>query len=151
MNKVKVKIAALNLNHNEGLPKYETAGAAGMDLRSNEKKVIAPYSTALISTGIYVAVPDGYEIQVRPRSGMSLKTKIRIANSPGTVDSDYRGELCILCENIGGSAYQVSVGDRLAQIVLKEVPQIEWESVETPTDLPTTDRGTGGFGSTGKA
>ena len=141
-----------DLNHNEGKPKYETLGAAGMDVRANEEVSIAPGATVLIPTGIYMAIPGGFEVQVRPRSGLSLKTKFRIANSPATIDSDYRGELMLIAQNTGSLDYlNYKIGERLAQIVLCPVYQIVWDEVMSKEDLPSTDRGEGGFGSTGTA
>lgn len=134
--------------HDFGLPQYETAGAAGMDVRANAEITVRPGETKLIPTGIFVAIPEGYEIQVRPRSGLSLKTKLRVANSPGTIDSDYRNEVCIIAENTGFDEIHFALGDRVAQIVLAEVPKIVWSVVESKDQLPSTDR-TGGFGSTG--
>jgi dUTP pyrophosphatase len=136
-------------NHDWDLPQYETLGASGLDVRANMDYTIQPASTALIPTGIYMAVPDGYEVQVRPRSGLSLKTSFRIANSPGTIDADYRGELCIIATNTSNiSSFGIAIGDRIAQIVLMEVPKIEWVPVAQKADLPPTIRGEGGFGST---
>ena len=139
-----------DFKHKDGLPKYETTGAAGMDVRANEKVTLQPKETKLIGTGIYVRIPDGFEIQVRPRSGLSLKTAFRIPNSPGTVDSDYVAkEICVIAENTHGSVeMNISIGERIGQLVLNEVPQIVWDVVMTKEDLGTSDR-TGGFGSTG--
>lgn len=149
MYKVPVKVWT-SFNHTDGLPKYETEHAAGMDVRANEDVLLRPKETKLIPTGIFMAIPQGYEVQVRPRSGLSLKTKFRIANAPGTVDADYRGELCIIAENTDGSnELVVNVGDRVAQIVIQEVPQIVWDEVISRDALPSTERGEGGFGSTG--
>lgn len=132
------------------LPKYETAGAAGMDVQASEDIIIRPHDTKLVKTGLYVQIPQGYEIQVRPRSGLSLKTDFRVANSPGTVDADYRGELCVIAWNKGEQEMIIKKGDRIGQIVLQTVPQIEWVEVSNKSDLDSTDRGSGGFGSTGK-
>lgn len=128
------------------LPKFETDGAAGVDLRSTETVVIPPKSTALVPTGLFVEIPVGYELQIRPRSGLSLKTKLRVANSPGTIDSDYRGEIKIIMDNIGDKAIAIVSGERVAQAVLCPVSQFTW--VEQ-NNLSETDRGEGGFGSTG--
>lgn len=150
MTKVPVRVYTA-FNHDHGLPQYETIGAAGMDVRTNESVTLQPKETKLIPTGLFVAIPPGYEIQMRPRSGMSLKTKLRIANAPGTIDSDYRQEVQIIAENTHGSAEMfIAKGERVGQIVLKEVPQIEWVPVDSEADLGVTDR-TGGFGSTGTA
>ncbi len=146
MNKVHVKIF-----REDGivLPKYETSGAAGMDICAKELVHFDPHATKLVKTGIFVQIPNGYEIQVRPRSGMSLKTPLRVANSPGTIDSDYRGEICVIMHNTANFEFVVNAGDRIAQLVIKEVPQIEWFPVYDKNILSITERGTGGFGSTG--
>lgn len=148
--KVPVKIYTEELQHEYKLPRYESLGAAGMDIRANESVHLQPNETKLIKTGIFVAIPTGWEIQIRPRSGMSLKTKLRIANSPGTIDSDYRGEVCVIAENTHNSVeLNITAGERIAQMVLKSVPEIVWEQVTTKEELNITDR-KGGFGSTGK-
>ena len=147
---VPVKIFAEDLKHNEGLPSYAKIGDSGMDIRANERVTIPPKETMLIHTGIHVGIPEGYEIQVRPRSGLSLKTKLRVANSPGTVDQSYTGEVCVIAENTHGSQdFIVNIGDRIAQLVLQEVPKIEWVPVQDKTQLGDTARGSDGFGSTG--
>lgn len=148
MKQIPVKVFA-RLNHENGLPRYETAGAAGMDVRANEEVVVPAKGTKLVPTGLFVAVPDGYEIQVRPRSGLSLKTVLRVANAPGTVDSDYRGEICVLVWNTGDEDFTIPFAERIGQLVLSEVPQIVWEPVGSMDDLGSTQRGVGGFGSTG--
>lgn len=148
--KVPVQIFA-KLMHEYGLPAYETEGAAGMDVRANADVALMPGETKLVPTGLWVAIPDGYEIQVRPRSGLSLKTGLRVANAPGTIDSDYRGECCVVMQNTSDKPFQVLLGERIAQFVIKEVPQIEWEPVYGLDMLGVTTRGAGGFGSTGKA
>lgn len=134
-------------NSKNPLPAYQTAGSAGCDIYSNETLTIEPGQTVIVKTGLKMAVPIGYEVQVRPRSGLSYKTKLRVANSPGTIDSDYRGEVGVILDNIGDTSITFFTGERIAQFVLKEVPQIEWEEVES---LDETDRGEGGFGSTNK-
>lgn len=147
--KVKVKIYA-ELNHEHGLPVYAKPGDSGMDIRANEPITLQPKETKLIPTGIYVGLPEGYEIQVRPRSGMSLKTKLRVANAPGTVDSSYHGEICIIAENTHGAVeMNIAKGERVAQIVLQKVPVIEWEPVLSVDQLGDSERGAAGFGSTG--
>lgn len=128
------------------LPKFETDGAAGVDLRSSETVVILPKGTVLVPTGIFVEIPAGYELQIRPRSGMSLKTKLRVANAPGTIDSDYRGEIKVIMDNIGDEPISIASGERIAQMVLCPVFQFDWVEKES---LGETDRGVGGFGSTG--
>lgn len=136
------------LPHGEGLPlpAYATTGAAGMDVVSAEDVVIAPGARHAVATGLAVAIPQGYEIQVRPRSGLALKHGITVPNTPGTIDSDYRGELKVILINLGNEAFTVQRGDRVAQLVLAPVVQAAWDEV---TELDATDRGAGGFGSTG--
>lgn len=129
------------------IPKYQTSGAAGFDFHASERVVIMPGETVLVGTGLSFEIPLGYELQVRPRSGMSVKTKLRVSNSPGTIDSDYRGEVKIIIDNIGHSPYTVEIGDRIAQGVVSEFSRFEFEEV---TDLTETERGAGGFGSSGK-
>lgn len=131
------------------LPKYETAGAAGMDVYAAETTEILAGSVKAVGTGLYVEIPRGFEIQVRPRSGLSSKTPLRIANAPGTVDHDYRGELKVLLWNTGQVGLTIRRGDRIAQIVLKEVPIINWDVVDSLDMFSSTERGAGGFGSTG--
>lgn len=134
------------------LPQYETVGSAGMDVRAfiPEPIMIEPNNRALIPTGLFVEIPEGYEIQVRPRSGLALKKGITVANTPGTVDSDYRNEIGVILINLGVETFVVNPGDRIAQLVLNQVPQINWIPVNSREDLSSTDRGLGGFGSTGK-
>lgn len=130
------------------IPQYAREGDAGMDIRAAETVVIAPKKTVLIPTGLKVAIPDGYEIQVRPRSGLSLKTPLRVANSPGTIDAGYRDEVCIIMQNTSDdSEFTIEKGDRVAQFVLQKVPKICFAHVESVKDIGA-DRG-GGFGSTG--
>lgn len=130
------------------LPAYAKEGDAGMDVRAAEAVEIMPGKTVLVPTGLKVAIPDGYEIQVRPRSGLSLKTPLRITNSPGTIDSGYRDEICIIIQNTSSSEpYKVEKGDRVAQIVLQRVPKIHFTQVESVKEIGS-NRG-GGFGSTG--
>ena len=149
--KVPVKIYT-EISHEHGLPTYAHHGDSGMDIRANQNITLQPKETKLVPTGIFVGLPEGYEFQVRPRSGMSLKTKLRICNSPGTLDEQYRGEICIIAENTHGSIdFTIAKGDRIAQIVLQEVPKIEWVQVFSKDDLGYTDRGEGAFGSTGNA
>ena len=130
-------------------PEYAKNGDAGLDIKSVETKCLRPGETTTIKTGLYVALPFGYELQVRPRSGLSLKTKMRVANSSGTIDSNYRGEICIIVDNIGEHEINILYGDRIAQIVLKQVPTIKWHNVSTKDELNETNRGSAGFGSTG--
>ena len=131
------------------LPQFETTQSAGMDLRANIEApvVLKPGDRALIPTGIKMALPDGYEAQIRPRSGLAYKHGITVLNSPGTIDADYRGDVGVLLINHGREAFIVEDGMRVAQMVVAQYSQFEWESVE---DLDETARGAGGFGSTGK-
>lgn len=132
------------------VPEYAKTGDAGMDIRASETVCVYPGETKVIKTGLYVAIPTGYELQVRPRSGMSAKTNIRVANAPGTIDSNYRGEIGVIVDNIGNDEYYINQGDRIAQLVLSRVPTIRWQAVENVEALGETNRGAGGFGSTGK-
>lgn len=143
-----MKVKVINKSANN-LPFYATKGSAGMDVYSNEELELGPLSTTIVKTGLFVKIPEGYEIQVRPRSGLSAKSKLRIANSPGTIDSDYLGEIGIIIDNISDNYHHlIKKGERIAQLVLKKVEQIEWEEVEEFSEM--TERNTGGFGSTGK-
>lgn len=143
-----VAIEVKRLAHGEGLdlPRYATTGAAGMDIVSAEDVTIAPTSRHAVATGLSVAIPQGYEIQVRPRSGLAFKHGITVPNTPGTIDSDYRGELKVLLINHGTEEFAVARGDRVAQLVVAPVTQGAWVEVD---ELDATDRGAGGFGSTG--
>jgi dUTP pyrophosphatase len=135
-----------------GLPTYETTGSAGADLRANlanqEPVILAPGARALIATGLRLAIPEGFEVQIRPRSGLALKHGVTLANTPGTIDSDYRGPLGVILINLGSEAFTVVHGDRIAQMVVAPVVQASFATV---TSLSETSRGTGGFGSTGKS
>ncbi len=134
-----------------GLPHYASAGAAGADLRANFEDrgqvELAPGTRALIPTGLRLAIPAGYEVQLRPRSGLALKHGITLPNSPGTIDSDYRGPLGVILQNTGDAPFTVAHGDRIAQMVVAPVVQAAFEA----GPLDDTDRGAGGFGSTGAA
>ena len=143
---MKVKI----VNHSPyPCPAYATPQSAGLDLRANltEPVVLQPLQRALIPTGLYIALPPGYEAQVRPRSGLAIKHGITVLNSPGTVDADYRGELKVILVNLSDQPFEIVPGERIAQMVVARHEQVEWEQVE---ELDETERGTGGFGSTGK-
>ena len=130
------------------LPEYKTSGAAAFDFESMIDIIINPNETRIIPTGLAFEIPDGYELQVRPRSGLSAKTKLRVSNSPGTIDSDYRGEVCIILDNISSEeSYTINKGERIAQGVISKVEKITFEEVE---NLSETERGEAGFGSTGK-
>jgi dUTP pyrophosphatase len=130
------------------LPAYATAGASGLDLKASipASIVLAPLQRMLVSTGLYIALPEGLEAQVRPRSGLALKNGITVLNSPGTIDSDYRGELKVLLINLSDQSFTIQDGDRIAQLVIAAYHQIDWQEVTT---LSETVRGTGGHGSTG--
>lgn len=144
-----VKVELLPLPNMDGLPlpEYETDGAAGLDLRATEAGIINPGEIKIIPTGISVAIPDGYEIQVRPRSGLAAKHGVTVLNSPGTIDSDYRGEIKAIMINHGSAAFTYARGDRIAQMVLAPVARA---SFIVTADLSLTSRGDGHFGSTGK-
>lgn len=143
-----VAVRILRLPHGEGLalPAYATAGAAGMDVLSAEDVTLAPGARHAVATGLAMAIPPGFEIQVRPRSGLALKHGITVPNTPGTIDSDYRGELKVILINHGSEPFAIMRGDRVAQLVLAPVVQAMWNEV---SDLDETERGAGGFGSTG--
>ena len=143
-----VPVEVKRLPHGEGLalPAYATAGSAGMDVVSAEDVTIAPGARHAVATGLSVAIPEGYEIQVRPRSGLAFKHGITVPNTPGTIDSDYRGELKVLLINHGAKPFDIARGDRVAQLVIAPVVQAKWIEVD---ELDATERGAGGFGSTG--
>ncbi len=144
-----VKVLIKKLDPSIKLPEYKTDGASGMDLKAFLKKPIniKPKNSSLVPTGLSVAFPVNYEIQIRPRSGLAAKNNISVLNTPGTIDSDYRGEIKIILYNHGNVDFLVNNGDRIAQMVLTPVIKMELEEVN---DLPETIRGEGGFGSTGK-
>lgn len=144
-----VTIKLLRLPHGEGLelPAYATSGAAGMDVRSAKDMVLKSGERAVVPTGFKIAIEDGYEVQMRPRSGLALKHGITLPNSPGTIDSDYRGELGVILINHGDEDFSIAKGDRIAQMVVAPVWQGACVLVD---DLDDTERGTGGYGSTGK-
>ena len=130
------------------LPSYATALSAGMDLRANltEPVILRPLDRAMVPTGLYIALPAGYEAQVRPRSGLAAKKGITVLNSPGTVDADYRGEIRVILVNLSHEDFIVEPGERIAQMVIARHERVEWDAVEA---LDETERGAGGFGSTG--
>lgn len=146
MHKIKVQVV---MEEGVQLPKYESQGAAGLDVRANIKEGIALGSLerVLIPTGIKMAIPEGYEVQVRPRSGLAMKHGISLLNTPGTIDADYRGELKIIVVNLSKVVYVIEPQERIGQLVLNKVEQMEFEIVES---LEETIRGEGGFGHTGK-
>lgn len=141
------KIKIVNKSDNP-LPAYETAGSAGMDLRAqlSEPVILKPLQRALIPTGLFIELPDGYEAQIRPRSGLALKKGLSLLNSPGTIDSDYRGELKIIMINLSNETTIVNTGERIAQMVIAKYEKVAFTEVD---ELTETDRGAGGFGHTG--
>lgn len=148
-----VTVQVCPLPHFEGLelPAYETSGSAGIDVRAavptGEPVTLKPGERAMVPTGLSVAIPEGYEIQVRPRSGLAAKHGLTCLNTPGTIDSDYRGEIKVILINLGAEAFVIQRGERIAQLVLAPVTRLAWREVDA---LDETARGVGGFGSTGR-
>jgi len=142
-----VKVKVVNKSSN-ALPQYATEFSAGMDVRSNtaEPVVLAPMQRAMVPTGLFLEIPAGYEVQVRPRSGLAAKKGLTVLNAPGTIDSDYRGEVCVILVNLSSETVVLDPGERIAQLVLAKHEVIEWEQVD---ELSASERGAGGFGSTG--
>lgn len=142
-----MKVKIINKSSNP-CPTYETPLSAGMDVRANieEPITLAPLQRVLVPTGLYIALPEGYECQARPRSGLAVKHGITVLNSPGTIDADYRGELKTLLVNLSDTPFVIEPGERIAQLVVAKHEHVEWEEVEV---LDETERGEGGFGSTG--
>ncbi len=149
MEEVKVFVKRTPAGQGLPLPRYMTTGAAGMDLHAavDETEVLEPGEIKLIPTGISIALPEGYEAQIRPRSGLALRHGITMVNTPGTIDADYRGEIGLILINLGKVPFEIKRGDRVAQMVINKLSRAELFEVE---DLETTDRNSGGFGSTGK-
>ena len=146
MSKVSVKYVA---SEGAKIPEYKTEGAAGADICAflpEKSVIIQPGLSAMIPTGLFFEIPQGYEIQVRPRSGLAAKNGITVLNTPGTIDSDYRGEIKVILINLGSEAFEIKNGDRIAQIIINPVIQAEFENSQK---LSQTERGEGGFGSTG--
>ena len=143
-----MKVKIVNKSRH-ALPEYQTPLSAGLDIRANldESVTLRPLERAMIPTGLFVELPEGYEMQIRPRSGLAAKHGITVLNSPGTIDADYRGEIKVILVNLSNEPFTIEAGERIAQMVVARHEQIEWESVEV---LGTTERGAGGFGSTGK-
>ena len=141
-------VKIINKSHHQ-LPAYETIQSAGMDLRANleEPITLQPMQRCLLPTGLYMALPAGYEAQVRPRSGLAIKKGITVLNSPGTIDADYRGEVCVILINLSQEPFVINDGERIAQMVIAKYEQVTWNQVEV---LDETERGAGGFGHTGK-
>lgn len=143
-----MKVQIINKSHHP-LPSYATLQSAGMDIRANlsEPVEIKPLERKLIPTGLYIALPDGYEAQMRPRSGLAFKHGITLLNTPGTIDADYRGEIGVILANLSNEPFVVKDGERICQMVIAAYQQVEWQPVEV---LSETERGAGGFGHTGK-
>ena len=143
-----MKVEIINRSKHQ-LPAYATDLSAGMDLRANldEPVVLEPLQRALVPTGLFIALPAGFEAQVRPRSGLAIKKGITVLNSPGTVDADYRGEVCVILVNLSNEPFVVNPGERIAQMVVARYEKVDWDEVEV---LDETERGAGGFGSTGR-
>ena len=143
-----MKVKVINRSANE-LPRYETPSSAGMDVRADLAGaiVLKPLERTLVPTGLYVELPEGYEMQIRPRSGLAIKHGLTLLNTPGTIDADYRGEIKIIVANLSSEPYELSPGERSAQMVVPRFTQVEWEPVQ---ELSQTERGAGGFGHTGK-
>ena len=144
-----MKIKIINKSHHP-MPAYATPQSAGMDIRANltEPVELKPLERKLIPTGLYIALPEGYEAQLRPRSGLELKHGLTLLNSPGTIDADYRGEIGVILVNLSSEPFTIADGERICQMVITTHAHVEWEAVET---LDETERGAGGFGHTGKA
>ena len=142
-----MKVQIINRSRHQ-LPEYATCQSAGMDLRANidEPVVLKPLERRLIPTGLYISLPAGFEAQVRPRSGLAIKKGITVLNSPGTIDADYRGEICVILINLSSEDWTVTDGERIAQMVIARHEQVQWEPVQT---LDETERGAGGFGHSG--
>lgn len=143
-----MKVKIVN-NSRFALPEYQTPLSAGLDIRANldDSVTLQSLERALIPTGLFVELPEGYEMQIRPRSGLAAKHGVTVLNSPGTIDADYRGEIKVILVNLSGNPFTIEAGERIAQMVVARHEQIEWEAVE---ELGATERGAGGFGSTGK-
>lgn len=143
-----MKVEITNLSKH-ALPKYETIGSAGMDLYANltEPILLKPLQRVLVKTGLFIALPNDYEAQIRPRSGLAYKNGITVLNSPGTIDADYRGEIGVILINLSEKAFTINDGERIAQMVIAPYTKVSWMEVQ---ELSETKRGSGGFGSTGK-
>ena len=146
--RTRIDVKVVRLNDNAIIPEYAHPTDAGADISSCEEIKIEPGETKLVGTGLAVAIPDGYEIQIRPRSGLSVKTKLRIPNSPATIDSEYRGEIKVPIWNAGDITYVIDKGMKIAQMLIAPTPMIRWNEVNTIEELGSTERGSGGFGST---
>jgi dUTP pyrophosphatase len=142
-----MKVKVINRSTNP-LPEYATEFSAGMDVRANnaEPILLRPLGRAMVPTGLFLEIPPGYEVQVRPRSGLAAKKGVTVLNAPGTIDADYRGEVCVILVNLSDQDFVIERGERVAQLILARHEHIEWEDADT---LSGTERGAGGFGSTG--
>lgn len=151
MNDLTVPVTRLPHGIDLPLPGYATADSAGLDLLAavDAEMTLSPGKRALVPTGLVIALPTGYEAQVRPRSGLALKHGITVLNSPGTIDADYRGEVKVILANLGDEDFEITRGMRIAQMVVAPVTRLAWSEVARETDLPSSERGAGGFGSTG--
>lgn len=148
MEFVRVQIEILSGNEDLSLPRYMTDHAAGMDICAavNDELVLPPGERAMVPTGVAISIPEGYEAEIRPRSGLAFKNGVTLVNSPGTIDADYRGEIMVLMVNLGKAPFRIRRGDRIAQMLLHKVSRIVWEVCDA---LDQTKRGAGGFGHTG--
>ena len=142
------KVKIVNTSKNP-LPEYKTEGSSGVDLRANidETMYVYPMKRALVPTGLFIAIPKGYEAQVRPRSGLAINNGIIVLNTPGTIDADYRGELKVILANFSDTTFKIEPGDRIAQMVFSKCEKVKWDLVD---ELDETERGSGGFGHTGQ-
>ena len=147
VSSVSVKITRDESAKRFPLPSYETIGSAGLDLRASGKTLILPGERAAVATGLRIEIPEGYEAQIRPRSGLALKNGVTLLNSPGTIDSDYRGEIKVIMINHGQETFNIEEGDRIAQLIFAPVVRVSWLEDD---ELGSTIRGEGGFGSSGK-
>lgn len=143
-----MQIKIVNRSKHE-LPEYATIHSAGMDIRANLSSsiILKPLERKLIPTGLYIQLPEGYEAQIRPRSGLAIKKGITVLNSPGTIDADYRGEICVILVNLSNEDFEINDGERICQMIIGSYTKADWNQVD---ELDTTERGEGGFGHTGK-
>lgn len=149
--RTQVEVKIIKLNPDAVIPQYAHPTDAGADISTVEEVTIQPGETKIVKTGIAIAIPAGYEVQIRPRSGLSVKTKLRIPNTPGTIDTEYRGEIGVPIWNAGDTPYVIEKGMKIAQMLIAPTPMIKWNEVATVEELGATTRGEGGFGSTDKA
>lgn len=150
INRIEENVVKVYLKDGATLPEYKTLGAAGMDIKTLESKELKPLERCLIKTGIFLEIPKGYEVQVRSRSGLALNSGVTVLNSPGTIDSDYRGEVGVILVNISNDSVFINQGERIAQLVLNKVENMIFEAVDDLSLLTDTSRGSGGYSSTGK-